>query len=166
MKSRPVRLLAAAIAGTVLHALAAAAAPRVVPAPAFRLPTASGVVALDSLRGKVVYLDFWASWCQPCKKSFPWMDRLQQRYAPQGLAVVAVDLDKSREAADAFLERFPPAFVVAFDSAGKTAEAYRVPAMPTSFLIGRDGRLLDSHAGFDPRRTAEMEKSIEAALAR
>lgn len=160
------RIVAITAAAICLALAGPAAAKRPIAAPSFRLSTPNGTVALDSLRGKVVYLDFWASWCQPCQRSFPWMSELQQRHASDGLTVVAINLDKSREAADAFLEKHPPEFVVAFDSTGKTAEAYHVPAMPTSFLIGRDGTLLDSHAGFDPRRTAEIEKRIEQALAR
>ncbi len=166
MMSRPLRVLAVAIACAIAGIRPAAPASRPISAPSFRLPTASGTVALDSLRGKVVYLDFWASWCQPCQRSFPWMNQLQERYAPRGLAVVAINLDKSRAAADAFLEKYPATFAVAFDSTGRTAEAYRVPAMPTSFLIARDGTVLHSHAGFDPRKTGEMEKRIEAALGR
>ncbi len=135
-------------------------------APAFSLPGRSGTVALDSLRGRVVYVDFWASWCEPCRRSFPWLNTLRERYADRGLTVVAINLDKDRRAADAFLEKFPASFAIAFDPAGKTAEAYRVSAMPSSFLIGPTGELLSSCAGFDPRKTGALEALIQEACSR
>ena len=135
-------------------------------APAFSLPGRTGTVSLDSLRGRVVYVDFWASWCDPCRRSFPWLNSLNERYAGKGLTIVAIDLDKDRRAADAFLEEFPASFLVAYDPAGRTAEAYRVSAMPSSFLIGPTGALLSSHAGFDPRKVDAIETSIQEACAR
>ena len=133
------------------------------PAPSFRLPGRAGTVCLDSLRGRVVYVDFWASWCDPCRRSFPWLNTLRERYAGRGLTIVAINLDKDRQAADAFLEQFPADFLVAYDPAGRTAEAYRVSAMPSSFLIGPTGTLLSSHAGFDPRKADQVEALIQAA---
>lgn len=136
------------------------------PAPEFRLPGRSGSVALDSLRGRVVYLDFWASWCEPCRRSFPWMETMQKRYSDRGLTVVAVDLDKDRHAADEFLSRHPTSFEVAFDPSGKSAEAYGVSSMPTSYLIGRDGIILSVHAGFVPSKAGGLEVLIQEACAR
>ncbi len=134
--------------------------------PAFSLPTLSGPVSLDSLRGKVVMVDFWASWCEPCRKSFPWMSTLQQRYGPRGFAIVAINLDKSRDAADQFLAEFPAPFLVAFDPVGKTAEAYKVKAMPSGCVIGRDGKILETHAGFDAKRAAAIEAVIAGAVSK
>jgi thiol-disulfide isomerase/thioredoxin len=133
-------------------------------APAFRLPSLTGTVSLDSLRGRVVYLDFWASWCGPCRASFPWMTGLDKKYRGKGLQVVAVNLDKDRVAADAFLADYPAPFTIAFDPKGKTAEAYGVSAMPSSFVIGKDGKVLLRHAGFDPQHTGTVELQIEEAL--
>jgi len=135
-------------------------------APTFSLPGRTGTVSLDSLRGRVVYVDFWASWCEPCRRSFPWLNTLRERYADRGLTIVAINLDKDRRTADAFLEKFPTSFLVAYDPAGKTAEAYRVSAMPSSFLIGPTGTLLSSHAGFDPRKTGAIEALIQEACPR
>jgi cytochrome c biogenesis protein CcmG/thiol:disulfide interchange protein DsbE len=142
---------------------AARSADRAVPAPNFELPTRTGSVSLDSLRGKVVLVDFWASWCAPCARSFPWLAAMEERYAAQGLAIVAIDLDHDREAADAFLERHPAPFQVAFDAGGKTAEAFKVRGMPSSFLIGPDGALLYTHVGFDPRKAGTLEERIRQA---
>jgi len=142
----------------------ATAHPRV--APAFTLPTRDGTVSSDSLRGKVVYVDFWASWCGPCRGSFPWLKTMHERYAGKGLVIVAINLDKTRDDADAFLAKYAAPFTVAFDPAGKAAEAYKVAAMPTSFVIGRDGTLLESHAGYDRKKAAAAEAVIQEACAR
>jgi thiol-disulfide isomerase/thioredoxin len=130
-------------------------------APTFMLPTRTGTVSLDSLRGRMVLVDFWASWCEPCRKSFPWLKSLHDRYGAHGLAIVAVDLDKDRDAADKFLAKYPAPFIVAFDPAGKTAEAFKVSAMPSSYLLGPTGEILHAHAGFDPRKTGTIETLIQ-----
>lgn len=135
-------------------------------APSFALPTATGSVSLDSLRGKVVLVDFWASWCVPCKSSFPWMSAMQQRYGPKGLTIVAINVDKSRRPADEFLRKHPAPFVVAYDPSGKTAKAFHVWGMPTSFLVGRDGAILVARSGFDPKHAKEMEGWIQEACSR
>jgi thiol-disulfide isomerase/thioredoxin len=135
-------------------------------APAFTLPTRTGTVSLDSLRGKVVLVDFWASWCAPCRKSFPWLRGVRERYAARGFEVLAINLDKEREQADAFLAQVPAPFLVAFDPAAKTAEAFHVAAMPSSFLVGPTGIILYSHAGFDPAKTGELETLIQEACTR
>jgi len=133
-------------------------------APAFTLPGLQGEVTLESLRGKAVLVDFWASWCGPCRQSFPWMNGLQKRYGDKGLAIVAVNLDKDRELASHFLAEVPAAFTVAFDPSGKTAESYRVKALPTTFLVSPDGKLLLTHTGFDAKHASEFEAQIAEAL--
>ena len=133
-------------------------------APVFTLPGLRGDVALQSFRGKTVLVDFWASWCGPCRQSFPWMNDLQKRYGDKGLAIVAVNLDKDRELASHFLAEVPAAFTVAFDPAGKTAESYKVKAMPTTFLVSPDGKLLLTHTGFDAKHASEFEAQIAEAL--
>ena len=139
-------------------------APAPIPAPAFDLPTSGGTVSLDSLRGKVVYVDFWASWCGPCRQSFPWMKSLYERYADKGLVIVAINLDKDRDAAESFLEKYPAPFVVAFDPSGKTAKAFKVWGMPTSYIVGPTGAILATHPGFDPKHTALIESQIQQAF--
>ena len=133
-------------------------------APAFQLPTNAESVSLEKLRGKVVYLDFWASWCSPCRKSFPWMNEIQSKYKNKGLVVVAVNLDKSKDKADEFLNDFETNFTVAFDPEGKTAEDYKVMGMPSSYLIDRNGQLHMSHIGFRESDTDELETKIRDLL--
>jgi cytochrome c biogenesis protein CcmG, thiol:disulfide interchange protein DsbE len=119
---------------------------------------------LSSLQGKVVYLDFWASWCGPCRESFPWMNQMQERFAGQDVVVLAVNLDAKGADADAFLARYPAKFRVAFDSDGTSAKQLGVKAMPTSFIIGRDGTLIAEHRGFRDAQKAAVEREIQAAL--
>jgi peroxiredoxin len=135
-------------------------------APPFTLPTTSGSVCLDSLRGQAVLVDFWASWCAPCKQSFPWMNAMHQKYATKGLTIVAINLDKDRKLADAFLDQHLAPFTVAFDPAGKTAKAFKVWGMPSSYLIGADGTILFSKIGFDPKKTDDFERLIQQACTR
>jgi cytochrome c biogenesis protein CcmG, thiol:disulfide interchange protein DsbE len=136
------------------------------PAPSFSLTTQNGkTVSLESLKGKVVLLDYWASWCVPCKQSFPWLSAMHEKYSAKGLVIVAVNLDKKRELADEFISKFTVPFTVAFDPTGKTADAFKVKAMPTSFLISRTGTVLYTHIGFDPKKTAETETKIQEACA-
>lgn len=135
------------------------------PAPAFDLPTANGSVSLSQLKGKVVYVDFWASWCEPCRRSFPWMNALAMKHKDGPFVLVAINLDKKRELADAFVAKNEPNFTVAFDPEGKTAAAYKVKAMPSSFVIGADGQIAYSHFGFDAKDTAGVEAAIARELA-
>jgi thiol-disulfide isomerase/thioredoxin len=152
-------LLVAALAGT-----ARATAPGDV-APPLALASAGGEqVTLDALRGKVVYVDFWASWCTPCKRSFPWMAEMQRKYGEQGFVVLAVNVDKRRADAERFLQAVPAPFTVVFDDTGRAPAAWDVKAMPTSVLVDATGRVVAVESGFRDERKAEVEARIRAAL--
>jgi thiol-disulfide isomerase/thioredoxin len=125
---------------------------------------AEPVLDLASLHGRVVYLDFWASWCAPCRLSFPWMQALQTTYAPQGLTVVAVNVDRERRAADRFLAQYPVQFDLRFDPEGSLAEAYQVHGMPTSVLIDRQGKVRYTHIGFRAIDGAIYERQVRELL--
>ena len=133
-------------------------------APAFELPGLATPVQLAAYQGSTVYLDFWASWCGPCRQSFPWMNDMQAKYKAQGLRVLAVNLDQKPADATAFLKDMPAGFDVAFDAAGKTPKAYAIQGMPTSVLIGPDGRVISVHSGFKPEQRAERESEIRRVL--
>lgn len=158
-----VRALAAAVLGLALATVPLhAAAPE--PAPALVVRTAHGDVSLESLKGKVVVLDFWASWCAPCHQSFPWLDALQKRYADQGLVVLAVDVDKDSDLADRFVARHPVSFTIGYDPAGRAASAMKVSGMPSTFVIDRTGAVRMRHVGFDAKKTQPLQNAIEEAL--
>jgi thiol-disulfide isomerase/thioredoxin len=132
--------------------------------PEFDLPGRLAAVKLSDYKGKTVYLDFWASWCGPCKQSFPWMNEMQSRYGAQGLRVVGINVDQKTDDAKAFLKDTPAVFDVAFDSAGKTPRLFAIKGMPTSVLIGPDGKVLSVHSGFKDEQRAALERQIKLAL--
>lgn len=133
-------------------------------APDFRLPGLKGDVALSDYQGKIIYLDFWASWCIPCRKSFPWMNDLAKKFAKQGLEVVAINVDENREDAEHFLKRYPADFTLAFDHKGVTPAQYKVKGMPSSYLIDRSGKIIYQHIGFRHEDIDAMEARIRKAL--
>jgi thiol-disulfide isomerase/thioredoxin len=133
-------------------------------APAFTLEGLNGAVALEDYKGKVVYLDFWASWCSPCKDSFPWMNAMQEKYAEQGLVFVAVNVDRKKQDAETFLVSTPANFTIAFDDKGFTPKQYQVMGMPSAYVIDRHGKILHSHIGFNRDDAAEYVAHILQAL--
>lgn len=130
----------------------------------FELPSAQGPVKLSKVQGKVIYLDFWASWCGPCRESFPWMNAMQEKYKQKGLQVIAINLDANNDDAQKFLSKHTPQFTVLFDPKGITPSQYKVMGMPTSFIINKDGKVLVQHIGFNKADRAELEQEILAAL--
>lgn len=156
-----------ALCGALLVACAASqAAATGSKAPEFALEGRNGQVELAKYRGKYVYLDFWASWCGPCKRSFPWMGELQKRYGAAGLQVVAINVDVKRADADAFLAQTPASFVIAFDPAGTTPRQYAIKGMPSSVLIDPNGQIVQVHAGFNPESARKIEDQIKLALSK
>ena len=156
-------VLAALVAGYA--ALPAFAADLGKAAPDVALRSADGTVQqLSALRGKTVYLDFWASWCIPCRQSFPWMGELQRKYAERDLVVIAINLDTKNADAEVFLGKYPATFRLAFDADGTSAKSFGVKAMPTSFVIGRDGTMRYEHRGFRESQTEVVETEIRRAL--
>jgi len=111
-----------------------------------------------------VVVDFWASWCGPCKRSFPWMGEMQKKYGDGGLTVVAINVDKKREDAAKFLAATPGAFTIVYDPAGSVASSYDVKGMPTSYLVDRAGRVVAVDSGFRDDAKAAWEARIKSAL--
>ena len=105
-------------------------------------------LGLDLLKGKVVYVDFWASWCAPCRESFPWMNRMQSELGHDGLVIIAVNVDRERADAEQFLRSHAAQFRIVYDPQGRLPERFGVRGMPTSFLIDRNGRIQSRHEGF------------------
>ncbi len=153
---RAVRFFLIALLGAIATASVGATVPPLEAAPRWPL--------LQSLEGKVVLVDFWASWCGPCLQSFPWMNGLHAKHADEGLVIVAVNLDQDPSLADAFLKKVPAQFRVEYDREGALARQFGVEAMPTSFLIGRDGRVRARHAGFREKQREGREQEIVQLL--
>jgi thiol-disulfide isomerase/thioredoxin len=132
------------------------------PGPAAR----SGSVSLDlsRYRGQVVVVDFWASWCKPCRQSIPWLNGLRERYGSQGLTIIGVNLDAERGDADRFQREVPIAFEVLYDPEGKLAEQFGVQGMPSTFVFDREGKLVRTLLGFRANHTGEHEAAIQDLL--
>ena len=133
-------------------------------APAFILPGDNKSINLEKLKGKVVYLDFWASWCDPCRKSFVWMNDMHSRYDGKKFTIIAVNLDASKKDAIKFLEKVPANFDIAYDPEGSVATKYNLKAMPTSYLIDKKGKLVFAHKGYREGDAAEIEEKIRQLL--
>jgi cytochrome c biogenesis protein CcmG/thiol:disulfide interchange protein DsbE len=119
---------------------------------------------LPRLRGKVVLVDFWASWCRPCRQSFPWLNAMQSKYADRGLVVIGVNVDRDRAEADRFLRDVPAAFRIVYDPAGTLASKYDLPGMPVSYVIGPKGEVVGRHVGFRNALRAEREAELQKLL--
>ena len=129
-----------------------------------RLPALGGFQlegTVPALAGRVTLVDFWASWCGPCKHSFPELDKLQKAYGERGLTIVAVSVDEKGEAMDKFLKEHPVTFVTVRDVGQKLVAAAGVESMPTSFLVDRKGVIRFAHVGF---RGAESVKQLQQEI--
>lgn len=122
----------------------------------------SDPVDLDSFKGKVIYLDFWASWCAPCRESFPFMNDLQQNFGPQRLVVIAVNVDRNHTDAEHFLQKHPARFRVIFDPQGVLARKFSVHGMPSSFVIDRSGQVQVRHEGFRLADREALEQQVRS----
>jgi cytochrome c biogenesis protein CcmG, thiol:disulfide interchange protein DsbE len=120
---------------------------------------------LSAYRGKVVYLDFWASWCAPCRQSFPWLDSLVHEYASRNFVVIGVNVDKDRERAERFLIEIPASFTIVYDPKGELAAAYKVAGMPSAILIDRAGHVRFQHTGFSEKQKGLYEEQLQSLLA-
>jgi len=135
------------------------------PAPPLAAQTADGQwQRLQDARGKVVYVDFWASWCAPCREAMPQYERLYRQWSARGFTVIGVNIDAERAAALRALKRTPVSFPVVFDPAGAWAERFVLPTMPTGYLIGRDGIVRYVHQGYRAQDLPSLEAQIEKTL--
>ena len=120
---------------------------------------------LPDLKGKMVLVDFWASWCAPCKESFPTMNDLQKRYGPQGLVIIAVNVDENNSDMVEFLKKHKAEFTVVRDAAQKLVDKVDISTMPASFLIDSNGKVRFTHSGFRGDETRKKyEQEIESLL--
>lgn len=137
------------------------------PAPECSLPYLAEdgkTISLSHLKGKIVFLDFWASWCPPCEKSFPFLDKLHQQYSSKGLEVIAVNLDEEKNAALKFVNDHPVNFSIVHDSEGDCPEKYQVQAMPSSYIIDKSGKIQYVNYGFLSSEEETLRKQITSLL--
>jgi cytochrome c biogenesis protein CcmG/thiol:disulfide interchange protein DsbE len=133
--------------------------------PAFSLTSNKGEqIASEDLKGKVVYIDFWASWCAPCAQSLPWMAELEKKYG-ENLKVVTINVDEERAAAEKMLAKNQLDLLVGFDPQGALPEKFGVKSMPTSYIVDAQGQVRQIHRGFSDEARGQLEASIESALA-
>lgn len=158
--------LGSALLGIALIApLSGSATDKGQPAPAFELPNLKQeTIKLSAYKGKVVYLDFWASWCGPCRKTFPWMNEMQKKYSKSGFEVVAINVDQKKELADGFLAKSPAEFTVLLDSQGAVPKKFEIQGMPSSFIIDRNGIVQLAHKGFKEGQAEELESEIRKLI--
>ena len=121
----------------------------------------SGKFSNESLKGKPAIVDFWASWCAPCKESFPFYDQMAKKYGKQGLVVIGVNVDDTIEPAQEFSKNTPVSFTLLFDEGKKLVTQIKVATMPTSYLIDRSGKLISIHRGFVPSDREGLEAEIK-----
>ncbi len=131
------------------------------PAPDFTLKSRGGEnIKLSELRGQVVMINFWASWCGPCRQEMPLLDQLYQRYQPMGFTLLGVNVEEDSRAADKILKEIPVSFPVLYDKKNQVSESYQVRAMPSTFLIDRDGKVRYLHKGYQPGYEEEYQQQI------
>jgi len=135
-------------------------------APEINIPALSGSaqISLSELKGKVVYVDFWASWCPPCVKSFPLLNDLRNKLQDQGFEVLAVNLDEERSDAEAFLKAHAVDFLVGVDDSKQLPISYEVKGMPYAYLVDKQGLIQYVYRGFNAKHMPEIEANVTSLL--
>jgi len=156
---------AAALSGAlIVSSLVSASAPSGV-APGFTLPSRAGDnVSLEQLKGKVVMLNFWASWCGPCRTEMPLLEQMHKRYSSLGFSLIGVNVEANTADAERWLKDTPVSFPVLFDRESKVSKMYDVNAMPSTVFIDRKGNIRYLHRGYKPGDESEYLNQIRALL--
>ncbi|MDF1584567.1 MAG: TlpA disulfide reductase family protein [Methyloprofundus sp.] len=130
-----------------------------------KLSNSQQPIEFSQFAGKVLYIDFWASWCPPCLKSFPFLNELHRHYHKDGLQIIGINLDEELEDAETFLREYPPEFTVASDLTKQCSQSLGVVAMPSSYLIDRNGIIRHIHLGFRSGETKALREKVQQLLA-
>ena len=156
---RPALSFAALVLSTAVAAGASAAAPD------FTLPTRDGgSLSLDQLKGQVVMINFWATWCGPCRQEMPLLQQIQSKYEPLGFTLVGINVEPDSDAAKTWLAQVPVSFPILFDPQNKVAESYGVQGMPSSVFIDRSGNVRFVHRGYQPGDEAKYADMIRSLV--
>jgi thiol-disulfide isomerase/thioredoxin len=159
------KTLLCGLAVLLVASAASALAPGDAP-PAIDMPDQAGKkVNLSELKGKVVVVDFWASWCGPCKQEMPVLEVLHKKYAKEGLVIVGVNIDNNPKKMNNFLRGTPVSFRIVHDRKLAVASKYEPETMPSSYFIARDGKIRYVHEGFRKKDAGEIEERIKGLLA-
>jgi thiol-disulfide isomerase/thioredoxin len=157
------RLLMACLVSLMCVSLAGAAAVKG-PAPNFTLKSMSGKnLKLSEMTGNVVLINFWASWCGPCREEMPLLNALHKKYAPLGFTVLGVNVEEQLDGARGFLSNVPVDFPILLDNTNKVSKQYKVVAMPTTVVVDRDGNMRYLHEGYKPgdeKKYRQMVKKL------
>lgn len=152
-------------AALVLYGAASLTAASTPAAPDFTLPGKTGeAVALAKLKGQVVMLNFWASWCGPCRTEMPLLDQIYKKYSAAGFTLLGVNVDTDSKDAEKFLSQVPVSFPVLFDRENKVSQLYEVSAMPSTVFIDRKGNVRGLHRGYKAGDESEYMNQIRALL--
>ncbi len=135
------------------------------PAPDFTLKSRGGEnLRLSEFRGEVVMINFWASWCGPCRQEMPLLDQLYSRYSPMGFTILGINVEEDSALAEKLLEEIPVGFPILFDSENHVTELYEVMAMPSTIMVDRDGNMRYLHLGYMPGYEVEYEAQIKELI--
>ncbi len=135
------------------------------PAPNFTLKSRSGEnLKLSEYRGEVVMINFWASWCGPCRQEMPLLEQLYTRYSPLGFTILGINVEEDSKLAEKLLEEIPVNFPILFDTENDVSEKYNVVAMPSTIMVDRDGNMRYLHLGYMPGYEVDYEKQIKELI--
>ncbi len=135
------------------------------PAPNFTLPDSQGnPVNLEDFRGEVVMINFWASWCIPCRQEMPFLEKLYQRYKDLGFTIIGINVEEDTQMAHAMLKKIPVSFPILFDQTNAVSKLYQVSGMPTTILIDKSGNQRFEHKGYLPGIEEKYKTQVKALI--
>lgn len=161
MQNKRLRGLALTLFLVAASPLAPSVAGEPSPAAPFTLPARSGaLVSLESLKGQVVLVNFWATWCGPCRKEMPLLEQIQRKYAPLGFTMLGINVEEDTRQMEQFLKDVPVSFPILLDPANGVSKLYDVSAMPSTVIIDRQGRVRYLHQGYQPGDESKYQDMI------